>query len=1093
MKARSLALSTLLCLAALIACAPASAIVFVKWNAPGAQNGTSWNDAYHTISQALADPLSPTQPVWVAGPHVYVENISMLASARLYGGFAGNEDPLTFDLANRNFVLNETVIEPQNNAVSIVTAAGGRIDGFTIRNGQADLGAAIHAVGASLTVDLCLITQNTSVSGAGIFSQGAGLYVTRSAFTNNTARSTSNGGMAYGGGISVSGGTLISISRCTFDTCVATGTVGPSYAAIGGAIHITGADARIENNVIFDCAALGTGFPAPAMGGAIAFQNAGQISVINNTFASNTVTPQAGDQSDPDRAYGLGAAIFLHNGTSAQILNNIIAGSRGTAVVNQGLVVNFNYNLLWHNSGGDIFGLSFPQPANDHNKMMDPQFLDAAADNYHITFGSPAKDSALNSGTPIIDFDGEHRPFPAGGVKDIGADEFVDTDGDGGANVDPRETSPNTITPAETDGDGDGITLPYDNCPSVANPEQRDSNGDGIGDACTGNPLVYYVRSGAPAGGDGLSWATAFRTIQQGIDAADLHNRGVWAANPAVWVAKGTYTENPMVWHGVAVYGGWAGNEAYSPGAYSTRNLSTNRTTIQATAPLSAVVMAHLPQDRYLGEPTKTVYDLTSTVLNGFTIVNGKAEIGGGVSIYKDLANAAACHIENNKAVLGGGVYMYDTSGIVGDGIGPPPGNILTLDTAIINNQANGFPSYGGYGGGVYIERGKPTVFANLIYGNTAAFGGGVAAFVSGPTIVQNLIGCQKYPNVASGVAGFGLGGGVFLEDSSAALNRDTIVSNSATGVGSMGGGIWSIRSNYRLTNSIIAFNSAATGEAIFADASSPFVSYTDFWPITANTFAGLPDPVATQPHNFAVDPLFVDPANCDYHLQHVPPVSSLIGAGNPAEGSPNFGAFQDEDPPVSIGQAKLLENGVTAQISGGVVTAVFDDCLYIEQADRSSGIRVLIGGAPVSVGNLIDVTGVVTTVGGEKQLINASITAVYGVSGQVAPLGIAVPRLGGGAVNGVPSNVPKGSGLNNVGLLVRTWGSVVSADASSFVLDGGSGVVTAVWTTAGSVMPTTGSFVAVTGISCLEPDGLGGVRRLIRARSSGDINFPGN
>ncbi len=150
--------------------------------------------------------------------------------------------------------------------------------------------------------------------------------------------------------------------------------------------------------------------------------------------------PQAGLITDTDRPYGLGGAIYLvGTNTQAKIWNNIIADTRGTAVVNDGMAVSFNYNLLWHNAGGDIYGFNFPSIPTDRNIMKNPQFL-LGDPLFHITYGSPAKDTGTNSGAPGFDIDGEVRP--TGPAVDIGADEFVDTDGDGGADTNPLETSP---------------------------------------------------------------------------------------------------------------------------------------------------------------------------------------------------------------------------------------------------------------------------------------------------------------------------------------------------------------------------------------------------------------------------------------------------------------------------------------------------------------------------------------------------------------------------------------------------------------------------------------------------------------------------
>ena len=65
---------------------------------------------------------------------------------------------------------------------------------------------------------------------------------------------------------------------------------------------------------------------------------------------------------------------------------------------------------------------------------------------------------------------------------------------------------------------------------------------------------------------DGTSWATAFPRVQQGIDAA--------AANDALWVAASVYFESLTVKTGVAVFGGFAGNESQ----VDQRNIALNST-----------------------------------------------------------------------------------------------------------------------------------------------------------------------------------------------------------------------------------------------------------------------------------------------------------------------------------------------------------------------------------------------------------------------------------------------------------------------------------------------------------------------------------
>ncbi len=77
---------------------------------------------------------------------------------------------------------------------------------------------------------------------------------------------------------------------------------------------------------------------------------------------------------------------------------------------------------------------------------------------------------------------------------------------------------------------------------------------------------VLHVRAGAPSGGDGLSWATAYQDLQAALDYARAH-----PTVAEVWIAEGIYkpdrgTQSRVfsfdLVTGVGLYGGFAGHEA---------------------------------------------------------------------------------------------------------------------------------------------------------------------------------------------------------------------------------------------------------------------------------------------------------------------------------------------------------------------------------------------------------------------------------------------------------------------------------------------------------------------------------------------------
>ena len=65
----------------------------------------------------------------------------------------------------------------------------------------------------------------------------------------------------------------------------------------------------------------------------------------------------------------------------------------------------------------------------------DPQFVNPAGDDYHLTSASAARNMGLGSVAVPFDVDKQARPYPTGGAIDIGADEWVLT---GDTNADCR-------------------------------------------------------------------------------------------------------------------------------------------------------------------------------------------------------------------------------------------------------------------------------------------------------------------------------------------------------------------------------------------------------------------------------------------------------------------------------------------------------------------------------------------------------------------------------------------------------------------------------------------------------------------------------
>jgi len=180
-----------------------------------------------------------------------------------------------------------------------------------------------------------------------------------------------------------------------------------------------------------------------------------------------------------------------------------------------------------------------------------------------------------------------------------------------------------------------------------------------------------------------------------------------------------------------------------------------------------------------------------------------------------------------------------------------------------------------------------------------------------------------------------------------------------------------------------------------------------------------------------------------------------------------------------SLGELRMLTDGTRVRAGGVIVTAdaASAGAVYVQQPDRSSGIRVETG-SQAAEGTLVAVEGTLATKpSGERFLQDALILSSASGAGAV-PMGARCSAIG-----------PHGTGPGNVGLLMRTWGRVVSAGPRFITIDDGSvaGGGLKVVAPVGVTLPATGSFAAVTGVVQLEGTAPAS-RPVLRARRASDI-----
>ena len=198
-------------------------IHYVRWNANGANNGTSWADAYSDLQSALSAAASGEE-IWVAAgtykPTTTADrfvSFTMKDGVRIYGGFAGTESALI----QRDASVNVTTLSGDigslgnNNDNSYHVVVGSNtnnsalLDGFTVTAGNANetasgldqsKGGGMYNDSGSPTIRNVIFSGNYGTFGGGMynggefnFPNGSHPILTNLTFINNSA--VEGGGM----------------------------------------------------------------------------------------------------------------------------------------------------------------------------------------------------------------------------------------------------------------------------------------------------------------------------------------------------------------------------------------------------------------------------------------------------------------------------------------------------------------------------------------------------------------------------------------------------------------------------------------------------------------------------------------------------------------------------------------------------------------------------------------------------------------------------------------------------------------------------------------------------------------------------------
>jgi hypothetical protein len=187
-----------------------------------------------------------------------------------------------------------------------------------------------------------------------------------------------------------------------------------------------------------------------------------------------------------------------------------------------------------------------------------------------------------------------------------------------------------------------------------------------------------------------------------------------------------------------------------------------------------------------------------------------------------------------------------------------------------VTNGKGTFVSGWGYcGGGIYCSQASPTLIGNIIAGNDVDyFGGGIYCLNSSPVILNNIIDDNSALS----------GGGISCWTSFPTIQNNTVCRNHAKN----GGGLWcSYFAQPEITNSIFSDNIATTGREFWiGNISIVFISYSDLKGGKSNAFVATGCSLNWGDGMITSIPMFVDPAQGDYHLFYASPCRNTGDSG---------------------------------------------------------------------------------------------------------------------------------------------------------------------------------------------------------------------
>jgi len=604
-------------------------------------------------------------------------------------------------------------------------------------------------------------SSNVTIDGFSIINgmQAITIFDSNVTIRNCTISGNHDLGFYKGGAMIVYGGSVL-VENSTFSGNTAKTEIG--YGGSGGAIYLDGADVTIRNCTF---SANESGF----YGGAI-HNEYGILEITNSRFFGNS------------SLYGGG---IINRYGQATIEGSIFSGNLSTGTTSGAGGAIYNWN-----SSPDIINCTF---SGNHahiggaidNNDSNPTIINSILWGDTADLGGPEiYDDSTSSAT--VRYSNINQLGYAGSDGNIREDPlFV---GGGNFHLQPGslciDSGNNSYVVAATDLDGD--------------PRIMEGDFDGIAEVDMGAdeyiPVAdWYVDGDVASSGDGRSWAAAFKTIQEAIDAIKAIDWFEQKWRYEIWIKKGTYyitstidldVANIKAWTGI--YGGFTGTETQR----SQRDWRVNATTVDAQGLVQCFRV-----------------DGIAFTIDGVAIKNGYAWYSGGIGVFDyAMVWVANCTFSGHDGDEGGAVYCANSE--------------VKIWNSLFSDNFAGDDREGG-GGAIYTKQSELSVIGSVFMRNQAVDGAD--------------------------------GGAIHNDNSSAGIYNCTFLGNSVpTGAG---GAVYNRDSSLTIANSILWNDSARDGgpEIYNQGTSTSAVHYSD---IDQDGYAGTnhnirQDPLFDGPDDF--------------------------------------------------------------------------------------------------------------------------------------------------------------------------------------------------------------------------------------------------